>query len=305
MPPLSYHSSTQGSTHRSSYHSSTQESTHHSGRHILPPKGIDVLVDTPYSVGSALIPFVTTRSHLSTILSALGSVLDRPQPQDIYPHGFVSGSSRPASQGVTHPGISLVQARLTSEFSWDPKPVYFNLGTNSKLYEQILRDLKDAFWPFHRDRTKSLFLRAAEAANCYDRSNDVNERAAEAANCYDRSNDVNESGFELASAKAARHRLERGVWTTVRFGDMRRALADSKELRDYGALLYHCGFYEESLHYLNLYHDTEKFSFDSSSAIEEEEAVEKLIIRLNLIMSEEGWTRPSAGKYLHNSSEPW
>ncbi|KAM7499444.1 hypothetical protein LguiA_023858 [Lonicera macranthoides] len=41
-------------------------------RHILPPKGIDVLVDTPYSVGSALIPFVTTRSHISTILSALG-----------------------------------------------------------------------------------------------------------------------------------------------------------------------------------------------------------------------------------------
>ncbi|KAM7481121.1 hypothetical protein LguiB_005704 [Lonicera macranthoides] len=122
MPPLSYHSSTQGSTHRSSYHSSTLGSTHHSGRHILPPKGIDVLVDTPYSVGSALIPFVTTRSHLSTILSALGSVLDRPQPQDIYPHGFVSGSSRPASQGVTHPGISLAQARLTSEFSWDPKP---------------------------------------------------------------------------------------------------------------------------------------------------------------------------------------
>ncbi|KAM7469521.1 hypothetical protein LguiA_007704 [Lonicera macranthoides] len=42
---------------------------------------------------------------------------DRPQPQDIYPHGFVSGSSRSASQGVTHPGISLVQARLTSEWS--------------------------------------------------------------------------------------------------------------------------------------------------------------------------------------------
>ncbi|KAM7460896.1 hypothetical protein LguiA_029017 [Lonicera macranthoides] len=50
------------------------------------------------------------------------SVLARPQPQDIYPHGFVSGSSRPASQGVTNPGIALVQARLTSEFSWDPKP---------------------------------------------------------------------------------------------------------------------------------------------------------------------------------------
>lgn len=33
------------------------------------------------------------------------------------------------------------------------------------------------------------------------------------------------SGFRLASAKAAQHRLERGIWTSVRFGDMRRALA--------------------------------------------------------------------------------
>ncbi|KAM7524070.1 hypothetical protein LguiA_013972 [Lonicera macranthoides] len=74
-----------------------------------------------------------TRSHLSTILSVLGSVLDRPQPQDIYPHGFVSGSSRPASQGVTHPGISLVQVRLTSEFSWDPKPGILFLILSSQL----------------------------------------------------------------------------------------------------------------------------------------------------------------------------
>ncbi|KAM7464489.1 hypothetical protein LguiA_032610 [Lonicera macranthoides] len=35
---------------------------------------------------------------------------------------------RSASQGVTHPGISLVQARLTSEFSWDPKPVSYPKG---------------------------------------------------------------------------------------------------------------------------------------------------------------------------------
>jgi hypothetical protein len=29
----------------------------------------------------------------------------------------------------------------------------------------------------------------------------------------------------MAAAKAAQHRLMRGVWTNVRFGDMRRALA--------------------------------------------------------------------------------
>lgn len=30
---------------------------------------------------------------------------------------------------------------------------------------------------------------------------------------------------------------------------------EPKELRDYGALLYHCGFYKESLHYLTVYQD--------------------------------------------------
>ncbi|KAM7523080.1 hypothetical protein LguiA_012982 [Lonicera macranthoides] len=50
------------------------------------------------------------------------SIRDIPQP------GFISGSSRPASQGVTHPGIALAQARLTSEFSWDPKPVSLPKG---------------------------------------------------------------------------------------------------------------------------------------------------------------------------------
>lgn len=29
----------------------------------------------------------------------------------------------------------------------------------------------------------------------------------------------------MAAAKSAQHRLMRGVWTNVRFGDMRRALA--------------------------------------------------------------------------------
>lgn len=34
------------------------------------------------------------------------------------------------------------------------------------------------------------------------------------------------SAIEMAAAKAAQHRLMRGVWT-ARFGDMRRALAGS------------------------------------------------------------------------------
>lgn len=31
---------------------------------------------------------------------------------------------------------------------------------------------------------------------------------------------------------------------------------DSKELRDYSILLYHCGFYEQSLEFVKLYQDT-------------------------------------------------
>ncbi|KAJ0046924.1 hypothetical protein Pint_05256 [Pistacia integerrima] len=49
-------------------------------------------------------------------------------------------------------------------------------------------------------------------------------RAAHAANCIERLNSE-DSGLQLPSAKAAKHRLHRGVWTSVRFGDMRRALA--------------------------------------------------------------------------------
>lgn len=42
---------------------------------------------------------------------------------------------------------------------------------------QILRDLKDAFWPFQLDQNRSPFLRAAEAAHCSDRSADFDKRS--------------------------------------------------------------------------------------------------------------------------------
>ncbi|KAM4072624.1 hypothetical protein ACB094_11G152600 [Castanea mollissima] len=175
--------------------------------------------------------------------------------------------------------------------------------TSQTLLLEILKNLKNAFWPFQHDHTRSLFLWAAHAANCIDKSNIAEE-----------------SGFQLASAKAARHRLERGVWTSVRFGDMRRALSacerlilldtDAKELRDYSILLYHCGFFEESLQYLKLYQDTKDSSLKSQSADSlsslEEDAVEKLMIRLNLILMEEGWSKPShVRNYIGNNSEPW
>ncbi|KAH9697969.1 transglut core2 domain-containing protein [Citrus sinensis] len=173
--------------------------------------------------------------------------------------------------------------------------------TVQMLLEEILRNLKNAFWPFQHDRSRSLFLRAARAANCIDQLNS------------------GDSGLQLASAKAARHRLERGVWTSVRFGDMRCALAacerlillesDAKELRDYSILLYHCGLYEQSLQYLKFYqaqwYNISKHPSNSVSSLEND-AMEKLMIRLSLILMEQGWSRSTyVRNFLGNNFEPW
>ncbi|KAL9661975.1 hypothetical protein QQ045_026803 [Rhodiola kirilowii] len=83
-----------------------------------------------------------------------------------------------------------------------------HIMTTHSLLVEILSDLKEAFWPFQYYHTRSLFLKGAHAANCYDKSSALQD-----------------SGFEIASAKAAQHRLDRGVWTSVRHGDMRRALS--------------------------------------------------------------------------------
>lgn len=46
----------------------------------------------------------------------------------------------------------------------------------SLLHVQILKDLKNAFWPFQLDPARSPFLRAAEAAHCFTDANNANER---------------------------------------------------------------------------------------------------------------------------------
>ncbi|KAL9321780.1 hypothetical protein ACSQ67_009833 [Phaseolus vulgaris] len=179
-----------------------------------------------------------------------------------------------------------------------------HIMTSGNLLVEILNDLKRAFWPFQHDHTKTLFLRAATAANCVDRSDFVGE-----------------SGSQIASAKAAQHRLDRGVWTSVRFGDMRRCLSacerlillknDANELRDYSILLYHCGLYEQSLEYLKKYRElknssTQETLLSNSLSSLEEDAVNNLMMRLNLVLMEQGWTRPSyARNFLGNNSEPW
>lgn len=118
---------------------------------------------------------------------------------------------------------------------------------------------------------------------------------------------------------------------------------NANELRDYSILLYHCGYYLESLHYLKMYQalkvqfniwqkktigftfsnelykglkrlliehwaqsaSQEKTSSDPVSRMEED-AVEKLMVRLNLILMEEGWNQPTELRnFLRNNSEPW
>ncbi|KAG8638138.1 hypothetical protein MANES_15G192920v8 [Manihot esculenta] len=149
--------------------------------------------------------------------------------------------------------------------------------TTETLLEETLRSLKEAFWPFQYDNTKSLFLRAAHAANCTDRSKHFEESY---------------SGFQLPAAEAAQHRLHHGVQTSKSFGDMLCALAacerlvllesDPKELRDYSILLYHCGFYEEAQKCLEMYQKTKSLSLQKQPSckynILEEDAVEKLKI---------------------------
>ncbi|KAG9459643.1 hypothetical protein H6P81_004151 [Aristolochia fimbriata] len=183
--------------------------------------------------------------------------------------------------------------------------------TSESLLVEILKNLKHAFWPFPNDNAKSLFLRAAQAANCI-KGPTMGKGSLDSYN--------NMSGLEVASAKAAQHRLGRGVWTSVRFGDMRCALAacerlillgfDSHELRDYGVLLYHCGFYKESLQYLKLYlagKDCAEQMLPASTAVIETDALEKLMVRLELILIGEGWGHPPAASrnFLGKYSEPW
>ncbi|TYG93569.1 hypothetical protein ES288_A11G120400v1 [Gossypium darwinii] len=83
-----------------------------------------------------------------------------------------------------------------------------------------------------------------------------------------------------------------------------------KEMRDYSILLYHCGLYEQALKFLKLYQDMKSSSAQNPStdpvSNPEEDAVKKLIVRLNFIAMEEGWTWPwYVRNYLGNNSEPW
>ncbi|OAY82897.1 hypothetical protein ACMD2_18248 [Ananas comosus] len=178
-----------------------------------------------------------------------------------------------------------------------------HIMTSKLLLVKILKDLKYAFWPFQYDKSSSLFLRAVRTLN------------QTVGKSYS-SSDNSVSSLEIASAKAAQHRLERGVWTNVRFGDMRRALAacerlillhdDYRELRDYAVLLYHCGYYEDCLQCLTLYHASMEKESQSDPEDVEGEAVKNLVARLNLILADEGWSKQrTSTSYWNKIYEPW
>uniref|UniRef100_A0A0E0H8U4 Protein SirB1 N-terminal domain-containing protein n=1 Tax=Oryza nivara TaxID=4536 RepID=A0A0E0H8U4_ORYNI len=180
-----------------------------------------------------------------------------------------------------------------------------HIMTSKSLLVEILKTLKNTFWPFQSNQSGSLFLNAV-SANQHGPGNVGDNQTTPHGNI---------STIEMAAAKAAQHRLMRGVWTNVRFGDMRRALAacerlillnhDPRELRDYAALLYHCGYYEDCLQYLASYQTA--VHWNNPLEIMEDEAVNTLRARVSLILAEDGWSsrRSPATSYWTKNSEPW
>ncbi|XP_052143498.1 uncharacterized protein LOC127762988 [Oryza glaberrima] len=183
-----------------------------------------------------------------------------------------------------------------------------HIMTSKSLLVEILKTLKNTFWPFQSNQSGSLFLNAV-SANQHGPGNVGDNQTTPHGNI---------STIEMAAAKAAQHRLMRGVWTNVRFGDMRRALAacerlillnhDPRELRDYAALLYHCGYYEDCLQYLASYQTAVAGQhWNNPLEIMEDEAVNTLRARVSLILAEDGWCsrRSPATSYWTKNSEPW
>lgn len=189
------------------------------------------------------------------------------------------------------------------------------LFTPKGLLAEILTTIKDIYWPWkliNGSTEGSNFLKAADAANHgihMTASAPVESLFAAPSNIM---------GSQVASARAAKHRLQRGIWTSTSFGDMRRALAaterlvllgaDRKELRDYGILLYHCGLYEPSLAYLNAYNDCKGNLTESSDSWDSKEtaALGNVLLRLQLVLAEQRWNIPAAGAPMISPlTDPW
>eukprot|EP00250_Pteridium_aquilinum_P010454 c19400_g1_i1 orf=169-1563(-) len=187
--------------------------------------------------------------------------------------------------------------------------------TPKGLLVDILTVVKHIYWPWkllNGSIEGSNFLKAADAANhgiTISASTPVESLFTAPSNIM---------GSQVASARAAKHRLQRGIWSSASFGDMRRALAaterlvllgaDKQELRDYGILLYHCGLFEPSLLYLSAYKDWKDSItvLSDSRDSKESAALENVMLRLRLILAEQRWNIPTAGTVLGSPlTDPW
>ncbi|CAM6084071.1 unnamed protein product [Calypogeia fissa] len=194
----------------------------------------------------------------------------------------------------------------TSVRSVDDPEDNTELFNPKNVLSEILRSLKKLYWPWRSlpgAGEGSDFLEAATAA-----SRGIVTSASDSHGPFESLFNApsSERGSEVARARAAQYRLQRGIWTSTTFGDLRRALAASERLvilgdeyehRDYGMLLFHAGLYEQSFQYLNSYANREvptpvPVVFNALKAqVEAKEAValNRLLERLSLIMTERSW----------------
>ncbi|KAG6541192.1 hypothetical protein Mapa_017426 [Marchantia paleacea] len=194
-----------------------------------------------------------------------------------------------------------------------------NLLTSEVVLSEVLRSLKSLYWPWKPENgvsEESGFLDAATAINRgpVSSGSSVHGPFESLFTAPSRSR-----GSDVARARAAQYRLQRGIWTSTAFGDLRCALAASERLvilgidrmerRDYGVLLFHCGLYEQAFQYLNSHLTSEASATAPAhlSSLQSKEigALKQLLERLTLILTERSWDSPQPPHPIASPPEPW
>eukprot|EP00850_Spirogloea_muscicola_P003488 SM000014S00276 [mRNA] locus=s14:405313:407619:+ [translate_table: standard] len=232
----------------------------------------------------------------------------------------VTGLPRARVAAIGVPGgaeAAAVAADHDSLLGAGPSPTL--VFTPTLLLCEVLRGLKELYWPWRYSRTTSGgtgFLEAAEACTCGEAMGLMGPATGPS------TSSCTTSPAEIAAARSAGHRLQRGIWTSIGFGDMRRAVAaterlvimgtDEREGRDLGVLLFHCGLYQPAHAYLKAYADSQAAKTPTammrSNALHtrEMESLERLLSRLQLLLAEQAWQAPAAPPLLKEPlPEPW
>eukprot|EP00850_Spirogloea_muscicola_P010393 SM000061S19220 [mRNA] locus=s61:258098:260745:+ [translate_table: standard] len=191
--------------------------------------------------------------------------------------------------------------------------------TPTLLLCEVLRGLKELYWPWRYSRSTSGgtgFLEAAEACTRGEAMGLMGPATGPS------TSSCTTSPAEIAAARSAGHRLQRGIWTSIGFGDMRRSVAaterlvimgtDERDSRDLGVLLFHCGLYQPAHAYLKAYAASQATKAPTalmrSNALHtrEMESLERLLSRLQLLLAEQAWQAPAAPPLLKEPlPEPW